>query len=152
MWPHVGHLIKGSYLGASYTKLALWLALCPYIFCRWRYIFYLSFNTTRPFCWDFMHIYIYIYMHIHIYMHILIYAYIYNIHYIYYCWKKMLQNNFTWYLKFHAGGLTIFSQVQRSLKIYSIMVSLIWRHLCRVHFHRFRSLTSASGYYLPQSD
>ena len=28
-------------------------------------------------------------------------------------------------------------------KIYSIMVSLIWCHLCRVHFHSFRRLTSA---------
>ena len=63
-----------------------------------------------------------------------------------------MQNNFTWYLKFHAGGPTRFSQVQRSLNIYSIMVSLIWRRLCRVHFHRFRSLTSARGHYLPQSD
>ena len=65
------------------------------------------------------------------------------------CGKKTMQNNFTWYLKFHAGRLTIFSQVQRSLKIYSIMVSLIWHHLCRVHFHRFQSLTSAMGHYLP---
>ena len=110
----------------------------------------------------YIYIYIYIdtYMHmdIYIYMHMLIYAYIYihtyNIYilYIWYCGKKTMQNNFTWYLKFHAGGLTIFSQVQRSLKIYSIMISLIWRHLCSVHFQRFRSLTSASGYYLPQSD
>ena len=57
-----------------------------------------------------------------------------------------MQNNFTWYLKFHAGGPTIFSQVQRSLIIYSIMVSLIWHQLCRVHFHRFRSLTSATEF------
>ena len=70
-----------------------------------------------------------------------IYIYIYNIK----CKKKkMMQNNFTWYLKFHASGPTIFSQVQRSLKIYSIMISLICRHLCRVHFHRFRSIASAS--------
>ena len=62
--------------------------------------------------------------------------------YIYiYCGKKTMENNFTWYLKFHASRPTIFSQVQRSLKIYSTMVSLIWGHLCRVHFHRFRSLT-----------
>ena len=31
-----------------------------------------------------------------------------------FCWKKTMQNNFTWYLKFHASGPTIFSQVQRS--------------------------------------
>ena len=58
----------------------------------------------------------------------------------------------TWYLKFHASGATIFRQVQRSLKIYSMMVSLIWRHLCRVHFQRFCSLTSLRGHYLPQLD
>ena len=56
-----------------------------------------------------------------------------------------MQNNFTWYLKIHASGPTIFCQVQRSLKIYSKMVSLIWRHLCRVHFHSFGSLRSARG-------
>ena len=27
-----------------------------------------------------------------------------------------MQNNFTWYLKFHAGGPTIFSQVQQPSK------------------------------------
>ena len=63
-----------------------------------------------------------------------------------------MQNNFTWYLKFHAGWPTIFSQVQRSFKIYSIMLSLIWHHLCMVHFHRFESLMSTRGHYLPQSD
>ena len=64
----------------------------------------------------------------------------------------MMQNNFSWYLKFHARWPTIFSQVQRSLKIYSIMVSLIWHHLCMLHFHRFQSLMSTRGHYLPQSD
>ena len=58
-------------------------------------------------------------------MYIYIYIYIYNIYIYTYCRKKTMQNNFTWYLKFHAGGPTIFSQVQRSLKIYSMMVSLI---------------------------
>ena len=50
MWPHVVHLIKGSCLGASYTKLA-W---CRYIFCSWRYVFYLSCNSTRPVRWNSM--------------------------------------------------------------------------------------------------
>ena len=36
-----------------------------------------------------------------------------------------MQNNFTWYLTFQAGRPTIFSQVQRSLKIYSVMVFCI---------------------------
>ena len=30
----------------------------------------------------------------------------------------MMQNNFTWYLKFHAGGSTIFSQVQFTVEWY----------------------------------
>ena len=63
-----------------------------------------------------------------------------------------MYTNFTWYLRFHVGDPTIFSQAQRSLKIYSIILSSIWRHLGRVHFHRFRKLTSARGHYLPQSD
>ena len=33
-------------------------------------------------------------------------------------------------------------------KIYSIMVSLIRRHLCRVHFHSFQSLASGRDHYL----
>ena len=45
-----------------------------------------------------------------------------------------MQNNFTWYLKFHAGGPKIFSQVQQSLKIYSIMVSLILNDVTYVQF------------------
>ena len=52
MWPDVHHLIKGSYLGACYTKLALLLVWCRYIFCRWRYVFDLSSDPTRPLCWD----------------------------------------------------------------------------------------------------
>ena len=76
------------------------------------------------------YIYIYIYIYTCIYLYICIYIYIY----------------------IYAGGTTIVSQVQRSLKIYSIIVSLIWRHLCRVNFRRFWSLTSARGHYLPQSD
>ena len=38
-WPHVGHLIKGSCLGASYTKSAPGLVWCWYIFCRLRMYF-----------------------------------------------------------------------------------------------------------------
>ena len=38
-WPHVGHLIKGSCLGASYTKSAPGLVWCRYIFCRLRMYF-----------------------------------------------------------------------------------------------------------------
>ena len=34
-----------------------------------------------------------------------------------------MQNNFTWYLKFHAGGPTIFSQVQRPSKNLYIYIS-----------------------------
>ena len=30
--------------------------------------------------------------------------------------KKTMQNDFTWYLKFHAGRPTIFSKVQQSFK------------------------------------
>ena len=37
--PHVGHLIKGSYLGASYNKSAPCLMWCWYIFCRLIYVF-----------------------------------------------------------------------------------------------------------------
>ena len=47
MWPHVGLLIKGSCLGASYTKLVPSLVWSRYIFCRWRYVFYLSCDPTR---------------------------------------------------------------------------------------------------------
>ena len=36
MWRHVGHLIKGSCLGASYTKLAPSLVLGRYIFSGWK--------------------------------------------------------------------------------------------------------------------
>ena len=55
--PHVGHLIKGSCLGASYTKTAPCLVWCRYIFCRLRYVFYLSRDPTKPLRWDAMHIY-----------------------------------------------------------------------------------------------
>ena len=57
-WPQVGHLIKGSCLGASNTMSApclLWW--CRYVFCRWRYVFYLSRDPTRPLRWDVMRIY-----------------------------------------------------------------------------------------------
>ena len=52
-WPHLGHLIKGSCLGASETMSAP----SQYIFCRWRYVFYLSLDPTRPLRWDVMCIY-----------------------------------------------------------------------------------------------
>ena len=44
---HVGHLIKGSYLGASYTKSAPCLVWCRYVFCWLRYVFYLSSDLTK---------------------------------------------------------------------------------------------------------
>ena len=37
--PHVGHFIKGSCLGASYTKAAPCLVWCLYTFCRLRMYF-----------------------------------------------------------------------------------------------------------------
>ena len=55
--PHVGYLIKGSCLGASYIKSAPCLAWCRYIFCRLRYVFHLLDDTTKPLRWDVMHIY-----------------------------------------------------------------------------------------------
>ena len=39
-----------------------------------------------------------------------------------------MQNNFTWYLKFHVGGTTIFSQVQRLSKIYSAIYKSSYKH------------------------
>ena len=56
-WPPVDHLIKGSCLGASNTQSALWLLWCRYIFCRWRFVFYLPREPVRPLHWDVMHIY-----------------------------------------------------------------------------------------------
>ena len=53
-WPHVDHLIKGSCMGVSNTKST---RLCWYNLCRWRYVFYLSREPTRPLRWDAMHIY-----------------------------------------------------------------------------------------------
>ena len=38
-WSHFRHLIKGSCLGASYTKSAVSLIWCPYIFCRWKNLY-----------------------------------------------------------------------------------------------------------------
>ena len=55
-WPHTGHLLKGSFLRASYTKSAPCLVGCPYI-CRWRYVFHLSRDPTRPIHWGVIHIY-----------------------------------------------------------------------------------------------
>ena len=54
--PHVGHLIKASCLGASYTKSAPCLVWYRYSFCRLRYVFYLSRDPTKPLRWDVMHI------------------------------------------------------------------------------------------------
>ena len=51
--PHVGHLIKESCLGASEPCL-VW---CWCIFCRLRYVFYLSRDPTKRLHWDVMHIY-----------------------------------------------------------------------------------------------
>ena len=47
-WPHVAHLIKKS------APCPVW---CPYNFCRWNYIFYLSHDTKRPLNLGVMHIY-----------------------------------------------------------------------------------------------
>ena len=66
-------------------------------------------------------------------------------------WESMViyKFNFTLYLKFHTSGPTIFQpRYNDHQKIYSTMVFLIWRHLCRVHFHSFRSLTSGRNHYL----
>ena len=52
-----GHLIKGSCLGVSTTMWAPCLLWCRCMFCRWRYVFYLSRDPTGPFCWDVMRIY-----------------------------------------------------------------------------------------------
>ena len=49
-WLHLGHLIKGSCLGAFETMSAP----SQYIFCRRRYVFYLSFDPTRQLRWDVM--------------------------------------------------------------------------------------------------
>ena len=57
MRPHFGHLIKGSYLGASYTKLAPCLVWYQYIFWGWRYVFYLLRDPTRLLRWYVLHIY-----------------------------------------------------------------------------------------------
>ena len=54
---HVGHLIKGSCLGTSYTYSAPCLVWYRYIFCRLRYVFHLSGDLTKPLRWDAMHIY-----------------------------------------------------------------------------------------------
>ena len=53
--PHVGLLIKGSCLGATYTKTAPCLVWCRYIFCRLRYVFYFSHDPTKPIRWDVTH-------------------------------------------------------------------------------------------------
>ena len=57
VWPQVGYLIKGSCLGASYTKsppCPVWYRCSTW---RWRYVFYLSLNHTRPLRPDVMNIY-----------------------------------------------------------------------------------------------
>ena len=47
--PHVGHLTKGSCLGASYAKTAPCLVWCRYIFCRLRYVFiFICPHKTTP--------------------------------------------------------------------------------------------------------
>ena len=39
---------------------------------------------------------------------IIIYERVFDMEALLYCWMKMLQNDCTWFLKFHAGGPTIF--------------------------------------------
>ena len=39
--------------------------------------------------------------------------------------EKTIQNNFPRYLKFYASAPAIFSQMQRSSKIFNIMITLI---------------------------
>ena len=56
-WSDVRYLIKGSCSGAFYTKLAPCLVWCWYIFCRLRYVFYLSCDPAKPLRWDAMHNY-----------------------------------------------------------------------------------------------
>ena len=53
-WCHVGHLIKGSCLRTSYTKLGPCLVWYQYISCRQRYVFYLSHDPITPLRWDVM--------------------------------------------------------------------------------------------------
>ena len=50
-------LDQGSCLGTSYTKSAPSLVWCPYIFCKWSYVFYLSRHPSRPLHLDAVHIY-----------------------------------------------------------------------------------------------
>ena len=57
LWPHVGHLIKASCLGACNTKLAPYLLWCGYIFCSWRYVFYFLRDPTIPLRWNVMRTY-----------------------------------------------------------------------------------------------
>ena len=52
----VGHLIKGSYLGASYTKTAPCLVWCRYIICKLRYLLSFSRDSTKSLRRDVMHI------------------------------------------------------------------------------------------------
>ena len=44
-------------MGTSNTVSSPCLLWCWYIFCWWRYIFYLSRDQGRPLCWDVMCIY-----------------------------------------------------------------------------------------------
>ena len=48
-------------------------------------------------------------------MYIYIYIYIYI-----YCGKKTMQNNFTWSLKFHAGGPSIFQLGTTIIKKFTV--------------------------------
>ena len=48
---------RPSYFGVFYTKSAPCLVWCPYIFCSWTYVFYLSHDLKIPLHWGVMHIY-----------------------------------------------------------------------------------------------
>ena len=69
-----------------------------------------------------MYTYIYIFIYIYVYIYIYIYIYILyiainihekvlNIRASYYYGKNTIQNNFTWYLKFHVGQPAMFQPV-----------------------------------------
>ena len=49
--------MKESCLRVSYTNSAPCLVCCPYIFCRWRYVFCLPLKPKRLLHWGSMHIY-----------------------------------------------------------------------------------------------
>ena len=44
--------------GSLYYQVSPSLLWCWYIFCRWRYVFHLSRDPTRPLRWDVMRLYV----------------------------------------------------------------------------------------------